>query len=87
MTGQMVAKHLRDGRAAKAAGGRKAVGDYPFGHAATGKGRERDAGPTEAEQKAVARIVELRREGQPSTHSGRCPAGHLLVGCSQPECE
>jgi DNA invertase Pin-like site-specific DNA recombinase len=62
---KMVAKRLRDGRAAKAAGGRKAVGDYPFGYAATGKGRERDAGPTEAEQKAVARIVELRRAGRP----------------------
>ena len=61
---KMVAKHLRDGRAAKAAGGRKAVGDYPFGYAATGKGRERDAGPVKAEQKAVARIVELRRAGR-----------------------
>ena len=27
----MVAKRLRDGRLAKAAAGRKAVGDYPFG--------------------------------------------------------
>ena len=61
---KMVAKRLRDGRLAKAAAGRKAVGDYPFGYAAAGKGRERDAGPTEAEQKAVARIVELRRAGR-----------------------
>jgi DNA invertase Pin-like site-specific DNA recombinase len=61
---KMVAKHLRDGRAAKAAGGRKAVGDHPFGYAATGKGRERDVGPTEAEQKVVAHIVELRRAGR-----------------------
>ena len=37
--------------------------DYPFGYAATDKGRERYAGPTEAQQKAVARIVELRRAG------------------------
>jgi DNA invertase Pin-like site-specific DNA recombinase len=28
---KMVAKRLRDGRLAKAAAGRKAVGDYPFG--------------------------------------------------------
>jgi DNA invertase Pin-like site-specific DNA recombinase len=61
---KMVAKRLRDGRLAKAAAGRKAVGDYPFGYAATGKGRERDARPIEAEQKAVARIVELRRAGR-----------------------
>jgi DNA invertase Pin-like site-specific DNA recombinase len=61
---KMVAKHLRDGRPAKAAAGRKAVGDYPFGYAATGKGRERDAGPVKAEKKAVARIVELRRAGR-----------------------
>jgi DNA invertase Pin-like site-specific DNA recombinase len=62
---KMVTKRLRDGRLAKFVAGRKAVGDYPFGYAATGKGRERDAGPTEAEQKAVARIVELRRAGRP----------------------
>jgi DNA invertase Pin-like site-specific DNA recombinase len=61
---KMVAKRLRDGRIAKAAAGRKAVGDYPFGYAATGKGRDRDAGPIEAEQRAVARIVELRRAGR-----------------------
>lgn len=60
---KMVAKRLRDGRVAKAAAGRKAVGDYPFGYAATGKGRERDAGPTGVEQEAVARILELRRAG------------------------
>jgi hypothetical protein len=34
--------------------------DYPFGYAATGKGRNREAGPIEAEQKAMSRIVELR---------------------------
>jgi DNA invertase Pin-like site-specific DNA recombinase len=61
---KMVAKHLRDGRAAKAAAGRKAVGDCPFGYAATGKGCDRDARPTNAEQKAVARIVELRQAGR-----------------------
>lgn len=40
----MLAKRLRDGRAAKAAAGRKVVGDYPFSNAAMGEGRERDAG-------------------------------------------
>jgi DNA invertase Pin-like site-specific DNA recombinase len=60
----MVAKRLRDGRLAKAAAGRKAVGDYPFGYSGTGKGRERDVGPSAAEQKAGARIVELRRAGR-----------------------
>jgi DNA invertase Pin-like site-specific DNA recombinase len=54
---------LRGRGTVKAAAGRKAVGDYPFGYAAIGKGRERDAGPVKAEQKAVARIVELCRAG------------------------
>lgn len=61
---KMVSKRLREGRKAKAATGRKAVGDYAFGYCGTGKGRERDAGPNHAEQVAVARILELRREGQ-----------------------
>jgi DNA invertase Pin-like site-specific DNA recombinase len=60
---KMVAKRLRDGRFAKAAAGRKAVGDYPFGYSATGRGRERDAGPSASEQEAVACIVALRRDG------------------------
>ncbi len=45
---KMVARRLRDGRLAKAAAGRKAVGDYPFGYVAMRKGRERDARPTES---------------------------------------
>ena len=61
---KMVAKPLRDGRLAKAAAGRKAVGDYPFGYSSTGKGRERDVGPSPTEQKALTRIVELRRAGR-----------------------
>jgi hypothetical protein len=48
---KMVARRLRDGRLAKAAAGRKAVGDYPFGYLAMRKGRERDARPTEEEQR------------------------------------
>jgi DNA invertase Pin-like site-specific DNA recombinase len=39
---KMVSKRLRNGRKAKAAAGRKAVGDYAFGYCPTGKGRERD---------------------------------------------
>jgi hypothetical protein len=50
---------LRGRGTVKAAAGRKAVGDYPFGYA--GKGHERDAWPIETEQKGVVRIVELRR--------------------------
>ena len=61
---KMVVKRLRDGRLAKAAAGRKAVGDYPFGYAPTGKGRDRDTGPAEPEQLAVARVLELRSAGR-----------------------
>jgi DNA invertase Pin-like site-specific DNA recombinase len=61
---KMVSKRLRDGRKAKAAAGKKAVGDYAFGYCPTGKGRERDAGLNEKEQAAVARILNLRREGR-----------------------
>lgn len=64
----MVAKRLRDGRMAKAAAGRKAVGDYPYGFRGTGKGRDRDAGPNQAEQAAIHRLVELRRQGMSYRH-------------------
>ena len=60
----MVTKRLRDGRAAKAATGRKAVGAYAYGYRPSGKGAERDAASDEAEQVAVRRIGELRREGR-----------------------
>lgn len=59
----LVTKRLRDGRRAKAATGRKSVGDYAFGYRGEGKGRDRDAAPDAAEQAAVARIVHLRRDG------------------------
>jgi hypothetical protein len=79
---KLVAKRLRDGRLAKAAAGRKAVGDYPFGYAATGKGRDRDAGPIEAEQKAVARIVVFEpgrdsKEGRATAVSPYIRAGNV----------
>jgi DNA invertase Pin-like site-specific DNA recombinase len=60
-----VVKRLRDGRRAKAAEGKHAVGPYAFGHEGTGKGRERDAGPRADEQPAVARIVAMRATGAP----------------------
>lgn len=58
-----VVKRLRDGRKAKAADGKHAVGAYAFGTQGVGKGRERDAGEHADEQKAVKRIVELRTGG------------------------
>jgi DNA invertase Pin-like site-specific DNA recombinase len=61
----MIAKRMRDGRAAKAAAGRKATGDYAYGYRGEGKGRDRDAAPNPEEQAAVARIVELRKAGTP----------------------
>lgn len=61
---RMVVKRLRDGRKAKAVTGRKATGSYAYGYQASGKGRERDATPRDDEQRAVSRIVELRRAGE-----------------------
>lgn len=55
-----VVKRMRDGIRAKAATGRKATGSYAYGTQPVGKGRERDAGPRDDEQAAIARIVELR---------------------------
>ncbi len=69
----MVTKRLRDGRRAKAATGRHAVGQYPFGYRTTGHGRARDPGPWADEQATVARIVELRAAGE----SYRCIAATL----------
>jgi DNA invertase Pin-like site-specific DNA recombinase len=54
---------MRDGRNAKAAAGRHAVGQYRFGQHGEGRGHERDAAPNPDEQKVVDRIVELRQEG------------------------
>ncbi len=61
---RVVVKRLRDGRAAKAGTGRKVTGSYPYGYAGVGKGRDRDAAPRTDEQRAVARIVELRQAGE-----------------------
>ncbi len=59
----MVVKRMRDGRLAKAATGRHAIGGYRFGYRGEGTGRERDAAPDPAKQAALRRIVELRGEG------------------------
>ncbi len=63
---------------------------YGNGHTATGKRRDRDAGPIETEQRAVARIVELRRSGRFYREiataldvEGHRPAGRFLVGCGR----
>jgi DNA invertase Pin-like site-specific DNA recombinase len=58
-----ISKRMRDGRNAKAASGRHAVGQYRFGQRGEGRGHDRDAADNPAEQKVVRRIVELRREG------------------------
>ncbi len=60
----MVVKRLRDGRKAKEAMGRKAVGTYAYGFRGAGKGRDRDATPDEDEQRIVRRIGELRAAGE-----------------------
>lgn len=60
---RMVVKRLRDGRSAKAAAGRKAVGSYPYGYAGQGRGAHRDAAPLATEQEVVRLILERRRAG------------------------
>lgn len=60
---RLVSKRLRDGRTAKAATGRKAVGAYPFGYRPMGQGRERDAMPDPTEVKVVRQILCLRANG------------------------
>jgi DNA invertase Pin-like site-specific DNA recombinase len=57
---RLVTKRLKDGRSAKAATGRKAVGSYAFGYRGEGQGRERDAVQDEVEGATVHRIIGLR---------------------------
>jgi len=59
----LITKRMRDGRRAKAASGRHAVGQYRYGQRGEGKGRERDAAPNPDERAAVDRIVQLRHSG------------------------
>ncbi|MGO9294930.1 MAG: recombinase family protein [Streptosporangiaceae bacterium] len=60
----LAVKRMQDGRKAKAAAGRHAVGAYPFGYRGAGAGRERDAAPDPAEQQAVALITGLHAAGR-----------------------
>ena len=60
---RLVTKRLKDGRSAKAAKGRKAVGSYAFGYRAGGQGRERDAVTHPDEALAVRVILQLRALG------------------------
>ena len=52
-------QRMRKGRQAKAAAGRHAVGTYPYGYRAGGEGRDRDAEPDQAEQRALRIIWQL----------------------------
>jgi DNA invertase Pin-like site-specific DNA recombinase len=61
---RMTVKRMKDGRKAKAATGKHAVGQYAFGYHGEGKGRDRDAGPNPAEQASVDEIVRRRRAGE-----------------------
>lgn len=60
---RMVVKRLKDGRAAKADIGKKAVGTYAYGMRDAGRGREREAVPDPQEQEVVELILGLRKEG------------------------
>jgi DNA invertase Pin-like site-specific DNA recombinase len=60
---KIVMKRLRDGRLAKAALGRKAVGAYAYGYEGVGKGRRRDAAPKAAEQAIVSQVLAARQAG------------------------
>jgi DNA invertase Pin-like site-specific DNA recombinase len=64
-----VVKRLRDGRRAKAAEGKHAVGTYVYGYQGAGKGRQRDAGPPEDEQGRGA-------PDRPATPIGGVVSGH-----------
>jgi DNA invertase Pin-like site-specific DNA recombinase len=60
---KLVIKRMREGKRAKAAAGRHAEGAYPYGYAGKGEGKMRDKAPNPDEQKAVNRIIELRKAG------------------------
>lgn len=70
---RMVVKRLRDGRTAKSATGRKAVGAYAYGEQGLGRGRARDAVANPAESPVVRLILRRRAEGM----SYREIAAHL----------
>ena len=55
----LAVQRMRNGRLAKAAAGKHSVGVYPYGYKAGGEGRERDAVPDPAEQRALRIIWHL----------------------------
>ena len=57
-------KKLRQAREAKAASGKKSVGEYAYGYMGAGSGRNRDAVERSDEQETVRRIMELRQAGE-----------------------
>jgi DNA invertase Pin-like site-specific DNA recombinase len=59
---RMVTKRLKDGRDAKAATGKKATGEYPYGYAGSGRGRNRDAVQVPHEQETIQMVVQMRNE-------------------------
>lgn len=61
---RLVSKLLKDGRIAKAATGRKAVGAYAFGYQPGGQRRDRDAAPAPAEMAVVTDILNMRASGE-----------------------
>lgn len=60
----MLTKRMRAGMRIKAAQGRHATGIYPFGYRGHHAHRTVDKGPHEDEQPTVARILELRSQGE-----------------------
>jgi DNA invertase Pin-like site-specific DNA recombinase len=75
---RLVTKRLRDGRTAKAAVGRKAVGAYAYGYKAGGQGRSRDAVVDPAEAAVVARVLALRAAGHSYAAIAHCLNGQAL---------
>lgn len=61
---RVIVKRLRDGRKAKAAAGKHAVGQYAYGQRGEGTGRDRDAVDDPGERAAIAFMQSLRQAGE-----------------------
>lgn len=57
---RVIVKRLRDGRKAKAAAGRHATGQYPYGTRGEGHGKDRDAAVDPEEQRVIRMVLDLR---------------------------
>jgi DNA invertase Pin-like site-specific DNA recombinase len=80
---RMTVKRMKDGRKAKAATGKHAVGQYAFGYHGEGKGRDRDAGPKRAatdypEASRLTGIGEPRRRSWLPPYKHRAQRTHPL---------